>query len=237
MRILIAEDDRTCRDMLTAVLEKVGHEVVQTTDGRAALEVMRGSCAPRLAILDWMMPEIDGPEVCRRLRESENPEPPYIIMLTTRTGRDDVIEGLTAGANDYLCKPSDPGELHARIEVGRRMLEMQSRLVGTVRKLRGALEQIRVLRGILPICARCKKIRNDDGHWEQVDVYVRQHADVEFSHGICPECIAELYPDEAQEVCKALVGSAGSPGRRDGVRRTREPTGEAKRGRSERPSR
>ena len=212
MRILIAEDDRTSRDMLRAVLEKVGHEVVQVTGGRAALETMQGSCAPRLAILDWMMPDIDGPEICRRLRDSENPEPPYIIMLTTRSGRDDVIEGLTAGANDYLCKPFDPRELHARIEVGRRMLEMQSRLIGTVRKLRGALDQVKVLRGILPICARCKKIRNDDGYWEQVDVYMRQHTDVEFSHGICPECIAELYPDESHEVRAPLTGVAHATG-------------------------
>ncbi len=129
MRILIAEDDFTSRTILAAVLKKQGHEVVAMVNGAEAWEAMQQSGAPKLAILDWMMPEMDGIEVCRRVRTLETEEQPYIIMLTSRGEKGDIIAGLDAGANDYLAKPFDEGELRARVEVGRRMVEMQAALV------------------------------------------------------------------------------------------------------------
>ncbi|MBI5095403.1 MAG: diguanylate cyclase [Candidatus Hydrogenedentes bacterium] len=129
MRILIAEDDFTSRTMLAGVLKKSGYEVVETINGSAAWEAMRQPGAPGLAILDWMMPELDGPEVVRRIRGVETDQPPYIIMLTSKGDKSDIIAGLDAGANDYLAKPFDAGELRARVEVGRRMVEMQAELV------------------------------------------------------------------------------------------------------------
>jgi diguanylate cyclase (GGDEF)-like protein len=129
MRILIAEDDFTSRTILAAVLKKQGHEVMAMVNGAEAWDAMQQSGAPKLAILDWVMPEIDGIEVCRRVRTMETDEQPYIIMLTSRGEKADIIAGLEAGANDYLAKPCDVGELRARIEVGRRMIEMQAALV------------------------------------------------------------------------------------------------------------
>jgi phosphoserine phosphatase RsbU/P len=195
MRILIAEDDVTSHRMLSAVLKKSGHEVVETFDGAEAWAEMQHPDAPRLAVLDWMMPHLDGPDVVRRIRGLQTELPPYIILLTTKGAKADMIAGLDAGANDYLSKPFDPGELCARIEVGRRMVIMQDVLASKIAELYQALEQIKTLRGILPICASCKNIRNDAGYWQQVEVYIREHSDAEFSHGLCPDCLKSLYPD------------------------------------------
>lgn len=131
MRILIADDDRTSRMVLAAVLKKSGHEVMETLDGEEAIEALLRPDAPQLAILDWVMPEIDGIEVVRRLRARQTDRPPYLIMLTTRGEKADIISGLDAGANDYLAKPFDSGELQARVEVGRRMIELQAALVAS----------------------------------------------------------------------------------------------------------
>lgn len=129
MRILIAEDDLTSRLVLAGMLQHHGHEVVEAGDGAAAWEALQQPDAPRLVILDWMMPELDGLEVVRRVRALPTDRPPHIIMLTARSEKADIIAGLEAGANDYLGKPFDPGELRARIEVGRRMVELEDALL------------------------------------------------------------------------------------------------------------
>ena len=128
MRILIADDDVTSRLVLTGVLTKHGHDVVATVDGAEAWEAMRRPDAPRLAILDWMMPGLTGVEVCRRVRALGSDEPPYLIILTSRDQKPDIVAGLESGADDYLSKPFDPGELRARVDVGRRLLELQANL-------------------------------------------------------------------------------------------------------------
>lgn len=197
MRILIAEDDVTSRIVLTTVLEHCGHEVVATTDGARAWAALQQPDAPQLAILDWMMPELDGLEVVRRVRTRQTTLSPYLIMLTTKDGKGDIVAALGAGANDYLSKPFDADELRARVEVGRRMLETQAALAIKIRELGEALEQVKTLRGILPICANCKKVRNDTGYWQQVEIYVADHTEAEFSHGICPDCMRTLYPEFA----------------------------------------
>jgi response regulator RpfG family c-di-GMP phosphodiesterase len=120
-------------------------------------------------------------------------------MLTALGEKANIIAGLEAGANDYLVKPFDPGELRARVEVGRRMVEMQDGLASKVEELRQALDQIKTLRGIVPICASCKKIRDDQGYWNQVEAYVQDHTEAEFSHGLCPECAQLLYAEFAED--------------------------------------
>ena len=129
MKILIAEDDFTSRSILTAVLKKCGFDPVVTEDGGAAWDVLQGPDAPRLLLLDWSMPGLDGLEICRRLRERDLRNPPYVILLTARGEKSDIVLGLEAGANDYVAKPYDNEELQARIRVGQRMLEMQAHLL------------------------------------------------------------------------------------------------------------
>ncbi len=128
MKILIADDDATSRLVLTGVLKKHGHDVVMTVDGSEAWLAMQRPDAPRLAILDWMMPGLAGVEVCRLIRGVATDEPPYLILLTSMGSKADIVAGLEAGADDYLAKPFDAGELRARVDVGRRMIELQARL-------------------------------------------------------------------------------------------------------------
>lgn len=195
MRILIAEDDMTSRTVLAEVLRKRGHEVVATANGREAWDALRAPGAPDMAVLDWMMPEMDGPEVVRRVRALKADYPPYLLLLTARGDKNDLVAGLEAGANDYVTKPFHPGELSARVEVGVRMMALQAALAARIRDLGKALEEIKTLRGIVPICAGCKKVRDDKGYWEQVEVYVQERTDAQFSHGLCPDCVKRLYPD------------------------------------------
>ncbi len=199
MRILIAEDDLTSRAVLTGVLKRGGHEVEETENGADALRAMLRPDAPALAILDWMMPEMDGVEAVRRIRAGRADRPSYLILLTARGGKRDIVTALDAGADDYLVKPFDPCELRARIEVGRRMIEMQGALAARITELREALDQIKTLRGILPICMHCKKIRDDGGYWNRVELYIRDHTEAEFSHCVCPECMKVQYPEFAPD--------------------------------------
>jgi len=134
------------------------------------------------------MPGLDGADVCRKVRAQNTPTPPYIIMLTTLSSKKDIVAGLQAGASDYLGKPFDNDDLRARIEVGERVLRLQRALAERVQELQEALDHIKTLPGILPICSYCKKIRDDQNYWQQVESYIAQHANVEFSHSFCPEC-------------------------------------------------
>lgn len=194
MRILIAEDNLVSRKMLNVALRKWSYDVVAVNDGVAAWEELQKPDAPKLIILDWNMPEMDGLQVCLRVKESGNPDPPYIIILTARTNKEDIVQALEAGANDYITKPFNNAELRARVRVGQRMVEMKEALASQVMELRTALEHIKTLQGIIPICSYCKKIRDDQGYWNQVEAYLSRHSDAKFSHGFCPECIGRHFP-------------------------------------------
>lgn len=135
MRILIAEDDLTSRTILTAAMKKWGYEVVMVNDGQAAWEILQQPDAPWLVILDWMMPGMDGLEVIRRARVQYVEQPPYIILLTSKNEKGDIMSGLETGANDYIKKPFDNEELFARMRVGQRTLELQTRLYETQQNL------------------------------------------------------------------------------------------------------
>ena len=195
IRILIAEDDFTSRNILAALLRKSGYDVLETCNGAEALAEMQKTDAPKLVILDWMMPELDGLEVCRRIREVETSDPPYIIMLTIKEEKTYIVAGLNAGADDYLAKPFNPGELQARLKVGCRTLKMRSQLNAKILELSQAAEHIKILQGIIPICSFCKKIRDDQGSWDQMEAYISQRSEAEFSHGVCPECMKKHYPE------------------------------------------
>jgi len=203
MRILIAEDDAVSRRLLEATLSKWGHDLVVACDGAEAWRALEGPDTPPLAILDWMMPEMDGTEVCRRVRAAASPTPPYLILLTALGGREDIVAGLTAGANDYITKPFDRGEMQARLQVGIRILELQQALAARVRDLEEVLGRVKQLQGLLPICSYCKKVRKDGDYWQQVETYVAEHSEARFSHGICPECWEEVVRPELARVCGA----------------------------------
>jgi phosphoserine phosphatase RsbU/P len=192
MHILVAEDDRVTGEILARTLQRWGHETTLVGDGTQAWAFLRDATAPTMAILDWMMPGTDGPDVCRRVR-AERPEANmYLLLVTAREGRSDVVAGLDAGADDYIIKPFDPEELRARVAVGVRVVGLQQKLAERVAELQTALSNVKQLRGLLPICSYCKRIRGDDQYWQQVDGYIAQHSDAQFSHGICPSCFATI---------------------------------------------
>jgi DNA-binding response OmpR family regulator len=192
MKILIAEDEPVSCRLLQAALAGLMCEITLTSNGREAWAAIQREDAPSLLILDWLLPEMEGVEVCRRARQLPDQKSRYIILLTGKDNKRDVVHGLEAGADDYVTKPFDADELRARVQVGWRVLQLQSNLAERVQQLEEALSRVKQLQGLLPICCYCKKIRDDRNYWHQVENYVASHADVRFSHGICPECNARL---------------------------------------------
>jgi len=192
MQILIADDDRLSAQVLARTLTPDKFEVTMASDGVEALEILRRPNSPSLAILDWMMPKLDGPDVCRLVRGDASGARRYLILLTSRDAREDVVAGLEAGADDYLVKPCHQGELLARVSVGARVLALQEGLAARVEELQLALSQVKQLSGLFPICSYCKSIRSDENYWQQVDTYLTEHSNAHFTHGICPTCYATL---------------------------------------------
>ncbi len=192
MKALIAEDDAVSRHLLETLLRRWDFEVVVASEGNEAWRQLRQPDPPRLAILDWMMPGMDGLTLCRKIRQIALSEPLYIVLVTARARTQDIIRGLEAGADDYVAKPFDPEELRARIDVGVRMLNLHMELATRVQELSDALQRVKRLQGLLPICSYCKRIRNDQDYWRQVEDYISEHTEVTFSHGICPDCYEKL---------------------------------------------
>ncbi|CAN5294514.1 hypothetical protein BH11PLA2_BH11PLA2_28680 [soil metagenome] len=190
MEILIADDEAIPRMVLERTLREWGHDVIAVSDGLKAVDILLNKNAPTMAILDWMMPEMEGPEICRRARTFGNPVPTYCILLTAKADLADVVIGLECGADDYVTKPFDRNELRSRILVGSRIVELQQGLADRVRELECAIAREKSLQGLLPICAWCKQIRNDGLYWQSVEKYLTETSDFRFTHCICPACYA-----------------------------------------------
>jgi len=193
MKILIADDDLTYCRTLEGLLKKWGYEPIVTCEGEQAWKILQAPEAPELAILDWMMPGKDGVDICRDVRQAGQSNPSYIILLTSKGRKEDVVSGLDSGADDYIIKPFTSEELRARVQAGARIIKLQMALADRVKELQEALQQVKTLQGILPICMFCKKIRNDQNYWQQVESYLSQHSQAEFTHGLCPECLEKYF--------------------------------------------
>jgi DNA-binding response OmpR family regulator len=188
MRILIAEDDPVSRRVLEATLGRWGYDLTVACDGEQAWEVLSTADPPHLVILDWMMPGLDGPEICRRLRALPSGERFYVLLLTARSQPEDVVAGLEAGADDYVTKPFHHLELRARVRTGQRIMQLQDRLAERVAELERALREVKTLSGLLPMCAYCKRIREGEDYWQAVESYIAGHSEAQLSHGVCPDC-------------------------------------------------
>jgi AmiR/NasT family two-component response regulator len=198
-RVLIVEDEALVSDVIQNELEKSGHEVVgRAADGRLAVELAQ-SLRPDVVLMDIAMPEIDGLKATLMIQE-ECPTP--VVLLSAHDHQALVTQASLVGAGAYLIKPSGAAELTramtiavARFSDLMELRRLNADLQKLNKELQDALVEIKTLKGILPICATCKKIRDDEGYWHQVEVYVRDHSDAVFSHGICPDCLKEFYPD------------------------------------------
>jgi sigma-B regulation protein RsbU (phosphoserine phosphatase) len=183
MKILVAEDDSASRLVLTAALKKLNHEVVVTENGRDAWEVVKDNEARkadslRMVISDWMMPHVDGLELCRLIRGQQTRYYTYIILLTALSGKGNYLQGMAAGADDFVTKPFDIEELAARLHVGERILNLELK--------------VNRLEGLLPICAYCKNIRDESNNWHQMEQYIATRSEAEFTHGVCPTCLEKI---------------------------------------------
>jgi sigma-B regulation protein RsbU (phosphoserine phosphatase) len=208
MRILIAEDEKTSRRILEKALSRAGHQVLAVEDGIKALACIQKE-VPEMLITDWMMPDLDGLDLCRRVRGLNLPSYVYIILWTALTQKENIITGLDAGADDYITKPFDKTELLARVRAGERIVKLESSLRQKNRELSEALAQVKQLKGLLPICMYCKKIRKDKDYWQQIEDYIAHHSEAEFSHGVCPECYEKHSPRYGKRE-KAHTESRGS---------------------------
>ncbi len=201
VKILVADDDPLSRRLLEHLLTR-DYEVTVVADGLQAWEALHSPDRPRLLVLDWMMPHLDGLELCRKLREIPQIGPCYVLLLTAKQAVTDIVAGLEAGADDYITKPFEPEELRARVRVGVRVLELQIALAARVRELQEALARVKQLQGLLPICSYCKRIRDDRNYWQQLETYVSEHSEAVFSHGLCPECYRRFVEPDLHSTAK-----------------------------------
>jgi CheY-like chemotaxis protein len=203
--VLLAEDHAVSRHLLERNLVNWGFSVVTVENGEEALSILEREDPPSLAILDWMMPKMDGMEVCTRVRERANKLYVYLILVTGRGQKDEIAAGLSAGADDYVIKPFDPDELRARLLVGQRVVELERGLAGKVADLEAALLNVKQLKSLLPICMYCKSVRDDQDYWHTIDAYIHQETGTDFSHGICPSCMEKL------QAMPAITGAEFKP--------------------------
>jgi phosphoserine phosphatase RsbU/P len=192
MIVLVADDLDVNRKLLRSLLTADGYDVIDASNGLDAFQILQGATGPVVGLIDWEMPEMEGIEVCRQTRLLQGTPPIYLILLTVRDSKQDIVAGLQGGANDYITKPFDKTELLARVGIGKQMVQLQQALTERVAELRDALLSVKQLGGLLPICSYCKKIRDDQNYWQQVEAYVGKHSDAKFSHSICPQCYEDI---------------------------------------------
>jgi len=177
MNILVAEDDSVSRRILHRNLTRLGHTVSEASNGVEAWSILERDPI-RIVVSDWMMPEMSGLELCRRIRERTDSNYTYFILLTAREGDENHREAMAAGVDDFLTKPLDREELEIRLQVAERII--------------GFATQVRQLKELLPICMYCKKIRDDQDYWKVIEEYIHQYTGTDFSHGICPDCYEKI---------------------------------------------
>jgi phosphoserine phosphatase RsbU/P len=191
-RVLIAEDHAASRQALQALLERHGFRVSPAATGAEAREILTSFDPPSLALIDWMLPEMTGIELCRAIRAHHPGHYIYFIMITARDSVEDLSEAFAAGADDFIRKPCEPVELLARLKSGQRIVELEHRLAARVDEVERTLERVRHLERLLPICMYCKRVRKDPTYWQEIDEYIHLQTGTDFSHGICPDCMTAV---------------------------------------------
>ena len=186
VKILAVEDDPVARAVLRKALQKLGHEVIEAKDGQEAWALMEAEPV-RVIVSDWMMPNLSGLELCRKLRARSGSEYVYFILITANSADSaNRIEAADAGVDDFLSKPLNVEELWMRLRVAERILRFAT--------------QVRQLEELLPICSYCKKIRDDQNYWQQMEGYINERTGSEFSHSVCPDCMVRVVQPEIDKM-------------------------------------
>ncbi len=189
MIILIAEDDLLSRKLLTATLEKLGHQVDPFDNGEDAWNA-HNKIPYRIIVSDWLMPKLDGLDFCRKVRARENTEYTYFILLSANVqGKESYMEAMEAGIDDFLAKPLDRDQIWMRLRVAERILKYSTQIIH--------------LESMLPICSYCKKVRDDNNYWQQVETYIGQKIGANLSHSVCPNCYQNIFLPQLEELKKS----------------------------------
>jgi sigma-B regulation protein RsbU (phosphoserine phosphatase) len=186
MKVLAVEDDAVARGVLRQALKRLDHDSIEAANGQAAWELLQREPV-RVVVSDWVMPEMDGLQLCRKIRARPGAEYTYFILLTSNTANDENRrEAADAGVDDFLTKPLDLEELWTRLRVAERILRYAT--------------QVRQLEEMMPICSYCKKIRDDQNYWQQIEGYINQRTGSEFSHSVCPDCYTRVVVPELEQL-------------------------------------
>jgi DNA-binding response OmpR family regulator len=191
--VLIADDDATARNFLKAFLKKFDYDCTLAADGTQAWEAFQ-SVQPTLILADWLMPGLSGLDLCRMIRAERRPRYPYIILITALSGKGSYLEGMNAGADDFVTKPYDLDQMAARLRVAERIISLQT--------------EVRQLEGLLPVCSHCRRIRDAGDGWSSIEQFVTRHTDLLLSHSICPDCYGSKVAPERNRL---ETGAAGGP--------------------------
>ena len=194
-KILVTDDDPDILEINSTILRNAGYEVYEAATGAECLDMISRH-HPDLVLLDVILPDMTGLEICKKIKEDPELRGPYVILFSgIQVSSENQAEGLGVGADGYLVKPLSRKEFIARIQAMERIKRAEDRLFQTqkeqamiIGELRKAVDEIKTLRGLIPICAWCKRIRDDEGYWDQLEVYLSKHSEAIFSHGLCPDC-------------------------------------------------
>ena len=198
MKILAVEDDAVARTVLRQALLRLGHDSVEAADGEAAWELLQKNDTVRVVVSDWMMPRADGLDLCRRIRKRTNAEYIYFILLTSRDATaENQTSAADAGVDDFQTKPLDLPELWTRLRVAERILRYTT--------------QVRQLEEMLPICSYCKKIRDDQNYWQQLEGYISERTGSDFSHSVCPDCYQRVLVPELEKIKQSSAALTPPP--------------------------
>ncbi len=183
--VLLAEDDPVARMIIRAQLTRLGYGVTVASDGVEALERYRES-GVSLVVTDWCMPRMDGLALCRQIRASGEKRYTYIIILTAAEKVSGFTQAVEAGADDFISKPSDLAEMGVRLRVAERILSLQAHVAR--------------LSGLVPICPRCKRMKDYEGAWHSAESYLSDRSEARFTHGICPRCYATIVQPQLDDM-------------------------------------
>jgi DNA-binding response OmpR family regulator len=194
-KILVVDDDPTWLRAVVRLLTHAGYDVADAGTGQAGLAAMRTN-QPDLVLLDIILPDVNGLELCRQIKTTDAFARVFVILMSaSQISSDEQSLGLETGADGYIARPISNRELVARVQALVRIRKAEAERDRLSAELQQTLAEVKTLRGFLPICASCKKIRDDQGFWSEVESYITRHSEARFSHGICPDCAKRLYPD------------------------------------------
>jgi PleD family two-component response regulator len=207
-KVLIVDDSPNILLLYTSILSRAGYEVLEASTGKECFDAVKTN-HPDLVVLDVMLPDITGLDVCRQMKNDKKSEDIFVILASgIQIASERQAEGLDIGADGYIVRPISNKEFLARVQAGERIKRAEDALrekereqEELVSQLKEALAEIKTLKGFIPICASCKKIRDDEGYWDQLEVYISKHTDAKFTHGLCPECF-EKYRAEMKNLSK-----------------------------------